>query len=75
MGVFISSSNIAEIANRDIDFVGPESGNKSAEANRRKSHKHHGVSEEYEARGPSRHRARGPPRTDLQHGDTARTWR
>ena len=30
-------------------FVGPESENKAAEANRRKSYKHHGVSAEYEA--------------------------
>ena len=48
-GGYISSSNIAEMAKRDIDFVGPKSENKSAEANRRKSYKHHGVSEEYEA--------------------------
>ena len=48
-GGYISSSNIAEMAKRNIDFVGPESENKSSEANRRKSYKHYGVSEEYEA--------------------------
>ncbi len=48
-GGYISSNNIAEMAKRGIDFVGPESENKAAEANRRKSYKHHGVSAEYEA--------------------------
>ena len=48
-GGYISSNNIAEMAKRDIDFVGPQSENKSAQANRSKSYKHHGVSAEYEA--------------------------
>ena len=48
-GGYISSNNITEMAKRDIDFVGPQSENKAAEANRRKSYKHHGVSPEYEA--------------------------
>ena len=48
-GGYISSNNIAEMAKRGIDFVGPESENKAAEANRRKSYKHYGVSAEYEA--------------------------
>ena len=47
-GGYISSNNIAEMAKRGIDFVGPESENKAAESNRRKSYKHHGVSAEYE---------------------------
>ena len=41
-GGYISSNNIAEMAKRGIDFGGPESENKAAEANRRKSYKHHG---------------------------------
>ena len=49
-GGYISSNNIAEMAKRGIDLVGPQSENKSAEANRRKSYKHHGVIEEYEAK-------------------------
>jgi hypothetical protein len=48
-GGYISSNNIAEMAKRGIDFVGPRSENKATEANRRKSYKHHGVSEDYEA--------------------------
>jgi len=48
-GGYISSNNIAEMAKRGIDLVGPHSENKAAEANRRKSYKHHGVSAEYEA--------------------------
>lgn len=48
-GGYISSNNIKEMAERGIDLVGPESENKSAETNRRKSYKHYGVSPEYEA--------------------------
>ena len=48
-GGYISSNNITEMAKRGIDFVGPQFENKAAEANRRKSYKHHGVSAEYEA--------------------------
>jgi transposase len=48
-GGYISSNNIGEMAKRSIDLVGPESENKSAKANRSKSYKHYGVSEEYEA--------------------------
>ncbi|MFV1981157.1 MAG: IS1182 family transposase [Rhodothermia bacterium] len=48
-GGYISSHNIGEMAKRSIDLIGPESENKSAKANRSKSYKHYGVSEEYEA--------------------------
>ncbi len=48
-GGYISSNNIAEMEKRGIDFVGPEQGSKSAEANRRKSYQRRGVSPEYEA--------------------------
>ncbi len=48
-GGYISSNNIAEMAKRGIDLVGPDHENKAAEANRRKSYKHHGVKAEYEA--------------------------
>ena len=50
-GGYISNNNIAEMAKRDIDFVGPQSESQSerkTESNRRKSYKHHGVSEAYE---------------------------
>jgi transposase len=48
-GGYISSDNIVGMANRGIELVGPEPRSKSAEANRRKSYKHRGVSPEYEA--------------------------
>ena len=48
-GGYISSNNIAKMAKRGIDLVGPDHENKAAEANRRKSYKHHGVKAEYEA--------------------------
>jgi transposase len=48
-GGYISSRNIVGMANRGIDLVGPEPRSKSAEANRRKSYKHRGVSPEYES--------------------------
>ncbi len=49
MEATLSSNNIAEMAKRGIDLVGPDHENKAAEANRRKSYKHHGVKAEYEA--------------------------
>ena len=48
-GGYISSHNIVEMAKRGIDLVGPEPDDKAAEANRRKSYQHRGVSPEYEA--------------------------
>jgi hypothetical protein len=48
-GGYISSNNIGEMAKRSIDFIGPASENKSSKANRSKSYKYYGVSEEYEA--------------------------
>jgi len=48
-GGYISSNNIKEMAERGIDLIGPESENKAAETNRRKSYQHYGVSAEYEA--------------------------
>jgi len=48
-GGYISSHNLKEMAERGIDLVGPESENKSAATNRRKSYKYYGVSAEYEA--------------------------
>lgn len=48
-GGYISSDNIVEMANRGIDLIGPQPRSKAAEANRRKSYKHRGVSPEYEA--------------------------
>jgi transposase len=48
-GGYISSDNIEEMADRKIDLIGPEPRSKSADANRRKSYKHRGVSPEYEA--------------------------
>jgi len=48
-GGYISSDNIVEMSDRRIDLIGPEPRGKSADANRRKSYKHRGVSPEYEA--------------------------
>ena len=48
-GGYISSDNIEEMSDREIDLIGPEPRSKSADANRRKSYKHRGVSPEYEA--------------------------
>jgi hypothetical protein len=48
-GGYISSDNIEEMSDRRIDLIGPEPRGKSADANRRKSYKHRGVSPEYEA--------------------------
>jgi transposase len=48
-GGYISSDNIEEMSDRKIDLIGPEPRSKSADANRRKSYKHRGVSPEYEA--------------------------
>jgi transposase len=48
-GGYISSDNIVEMANREIDLLGPERRSNAAKANRRKSYKHRGVSPEYEA--------------------------
>ena len=48
-GGYISSNNIVEMANRGIDLLGPEPQGKAAEANRRKSYQHHGVSPGFEA--------------------------
>ncbi len=48
-GGYISSDNIVEMSDRKIDLIGPEPRSKSADANRRKSYKHRGVSPEYEA--------------------------
>jgi len=48
-GGYISSNNIKKMAERGIDLVGPESENKAAQTNRRKSYQYYGVSAEYEA--------------------------
>jgi transposase len=48
-GGYISSDNIEEMSDLGIDLIGPEPRSKSADANRRKSYKHRGVSPEYEA--------------------------
>lgn len=48
-GGYISSANIVAMAHRGIDLVGPEPQSHAAEANRRKSYQHRGVSPEYEA--------------------------
>jgi transposase len=48
-GGYISSNNIVDMAKRGIDLVGPEPEDKAAQANRRKSYQHRGVSPEYEA--------------------------
>jgi hypothetical protein len=48
-GAYINSDNIVEMADREIDLVGPEPGDKSADANRSKSYQHRGVSADYEA--------------------------
>ena len=45
-GGYISSHNIVEMAKRGVDLVDPEPHDKAAEANRRKSYQHRGVSEE-----------------------------
>jgi transposase len=48
-GGYISSDNIVAMATRGIDLVGPEPRATAAEANRRKSYQHRGVSPDYEA--------------------------
>jgi hypothetical protein len=48
-GGYISSDNIVGMANRGINLIGPEPRSTAAEANRRKSYKHRGVSPEYES--------------------------
>jgi transposase len=48
-GAYINSNNIVEMAEREIELVGPEPDDKSADANRSKSYQHRGVRADYEA--------------------------
>jgi len=48
-GGYISSANILAMATRGIDLIGPEPQSHAAEANRRKSYQHYGVTPAYEA--------------------------
>jgi transposase len=48
-GAYINSDNIIEMAEREIDLVGPEPEEISADANRKKSYEYRGVSTDYEA--------------------------